>query len=137
VLTEVNDVGYLCWFGLSWCRYHFDWRRGAVVDMLLVGWWSWTSGISLKARCSGASVIVGRVRVDEWWRVIGFGQRLGVDLHLGGDVGWFIAVALSGLFSGLKQGGRQMLGLTSRSYIALNTKVWVKGHRRGYERGQR
>jgi hypothetical protein len=30
-----------------------------------------------------------------------------------------------------------MLGPNSQSYVALNTKVWVEGHRRGYERGQR
>jgi hypothetical protein len=45
--------------------------------------------------------------------VVGFGQRLGVDLRLGGDVGWLIAVALLELFSGLEHGGRQMLGLNS------------------------
>jgi hypothetical protein len=42
--------------------------------------------------------------------VDGFGWNLGVDLHQDGDIGWFIAVALSGLFSGLEHGGRQMLG---------------------------
>jgi hypothetical protein len=45
--------------------------------------------------------------------VAGVGWRLGVDLRLGGDVGWFIAVALSGLVLGLEHGGHQMLGLNS------------------------
>jgi hypothetical protein len=45
--------------------------------------------------------------------VASFGRRLGVDLRLDGYVGWFIMVALSGFFSGLEQGGREMLGLNS------------------------
>jgi hypothetical protein len=69
--------------------------------------------------------------------VVGFWRRLGVDLRLGGDVGWFVVVALSGLFLSLEHGGCQILGLNSRIYVALNTKAWVEGHRRGYERGQR
>jgi hypothetical protein len=32
----------------------------AVVDMLLVSWCSWTSGMSSKAGCSGPSVMVER-----------------------------------------------------------------------------
>jgi hypothetical protein len=32
-----------------------------VVDMLLVGWCSWTLGISVKARCSRPLVMVGRI----------------------------------------------------------------------------
>jgi hypothetical protein len=66
--------------------------------------------------------------------VVGFGRRLSVDIRLDGGVGWFIAVALSELFSGLENCGRQMLGLNSRSYIAPNMKVWVEGHRQEYER---
>jgi hypothetical protein len=38
-----------------------------------------------------------------------FGWNPGVDLHWDGDVGWFIAVVLSGLFSGLEHGGHQMI----------------------------
>jgi hypothetical protein len=38
----------------------------AVVDMLLAGWCSWTSGISPKVGCSGPSVMVERIRVDGW-----------------------------------------------------------------------
>jgi hypothetical protein len=45
--------------------------------------------------------------------VAGFGRRLGVDLRLDGDVGWFVMVALSELFSGLEHGGCQMLELNS------------------------
>jgi hypothetical protein len=33
----------------------------AVTDMLLVGWCSWTLGISPKAGCSGHSVMVERI----------------------------------------------------------------------------
>jgi hypothetical protein len=60
--------------------------------------------------------------------VAGFGRRLGVDLRLDGDVGWFVMVALSELFSGLEHGGCQMLELNSQSYVAPNMKVWVECH---------
>jgi hypothetical protein len=65
----------------------------------------------------------------------GFGQRFGINLRLGGDVGWFILVASLELFSGLEHGGHQMLELNSQSYVAPNTKVWVEGCRRRYMRG--
>jgi hypothetical protein len=52
-----------------------------------------------------------------------FGWNLGVDLHRDGDVGWFIAVVLSGLFSGLEHGGHQILGLNSRGYRVPDTEV--------------
>jgi hypothetical protein len=45
--------------------------------------------------------------------VDGFGWKLGVDLRRDGDVGWFIMMALSGLFLGIQYGGRQILGLNS------------------------
>jgi hypothetical protein len=45
---------------------------------------------------------------------ISFAQRFRVSLRLGGDVGWFVLVASRGLSSGLKHGGRQMLGPNSR-----------------------
>jgi hypothetical protein len=50
-------------------------------------------------------------------RGYGFGQRFRVGLSLGGDVGWFVWVASSGLSSGLDQGGRQMLGPNSRRLL--------------------
>jgi hypothetical protein len=40
----------------------------------------------------------------------GFDRMFGVSLCSGGDVGWFIAVASSGLSLGLEHGGRQMMG---------------------------
>jgi hypothetical protein len=55
----------------------------AVVDML-AGWYSWTSRISPKAGCSEPLVMVVRMGGRE---VDGFGSRLGVELHLDGDVG--------------------------------------------------
>jgi hypothetical protein len=57
----------------------------------------------------------------------GFDQRFGWCLHLGGDVGWFILVALSGLPSGLEHGGCQMLGSNSRGL--LNPEHGVKVRR--------
>jgi hypothetical protein len=55
--------------------------------------------------------------------VASFGWRLGVDLRLDDDVGWFVTMALSGLFSGLKHGGRQMLRPNNRSHVVPNTGV--------------
>jgi hypothetical protein len=62
-------------------------------------------------------------------RGFGFGQRFVVSLRLGGDIGWFILVASSGLPWGLEHSGCQTLGLNSRSYVVLNTKVQVEGYR--------
>jgi hypothetical protein len=93
---------------------------------------SCTSGMVSKVGCSATSAMVGRAQV--YWG-FGSGWRFGVSLHLGRDVGWFILVASSGLFSGLEHGGCQILRLNSQSYVAPNMKVWVKGHRRGCERG--
>jgi hypothetical protein len=48
--------------------------------MLLVGWCSLTSGMSLKAGCSGPSMMVERTSVDGWM-VLGGGlgcQMLGL-----------------------------------------------------------
>jgi hypothetical protein len=50
---------------------------------------------------------------DSRW-VLGFGSRFGAELHLDGDAGSFIWRTLSGYFSSLDHGGRQMLGLGSR-----------------------
>jgi hypothetical protein len=55
--------------------------------------------------------------------VAAFGWRFVVGLHLSGDAGEFITVALSGLFSDLEYDGCQMLGLNSRSYVVPNTNV--------------
>jgi hypothetical protein len=55
--------------------------------------------------------------------VDGFGWKLGVDLRGDGDVGWFIMMALSGLFLGIQHGGRQILGLNSRGYRVPDTEV--------------
>jgi hypothetical protein len=55
--------------------------------------------------------------------VDGFGWKLGVDLRRDGDVGWFIMMALSGLFLGIQHGGRQILGLNSRGYRVSDTEV--------------
>jgi hypothetical protein len=48
----------------------------------------------------------------------GFGRRFGVSLRLGGDAGWFIFVASSGLSSGLEHGGCQILGPNSRRLLS-------------------
>jgi hypothetical protein len=55
--------------------------------------------------------------------VASFGRGLGVDLRLDGDVGWFITVALSGLFSGIEHRGRQIFGPNRQSYVVPNTRV--------------
>jgi hypothetical protein len=49
----------------------------------------------------------------------GFGidRRFEWSLRLGGDVGWFVFVALSGLPSGLEHGGHQMLGSNSQGLL--------------------
>jgi hypothetical protein len=67
--------------------------------------------------------------------VAGFGWRIGVDLHLNEDGGWFGTVALSGLFSGLKHSGHQILGSNSQSHVVLNTGVYAEGCEQWYERG--
>jgi hypothetical protein len=40
------------------------WLGFATVEMVCVGWWRCTSGMFLKARCSGSSAMVGRFWVD-------------------------------------------------------------------------
>jgi hypothetical protein len=53
--------------------------------------------------------------VDGWW-------SLGVGLHLGGDVGWFIWVVLSRSSSSSEHGGCQMLGSNNQRLFDPNTR---------------
>jgi hypothetical protein len=65
--------------------------------------------------------------------VMGLGRRFGVDPRLDGDVSSFIWVALSGSFSCMKQGGRQMLGLRSQGLVSPKHGGLCKGVYEGVE----
>jgi hypothetical protein len=54
---------------------------------------------------------------------VGYRWILVVVLRLGADVGSVSSAASSGLFLSLEHGERQMLGLTVRGCLFLNTKV--------------
>jgi hypothetical protein len=62
----------------------------------------------------------------------GFDRMFVWSLRLGGDVGWLILVASSGLASGLDHGGHQMLGSNSRSLLdpkhGVKVRRWVTVH---------
>jgi hypothetical protein len=95
----------LVWVELAPLAFLLD--PAVVVEVLLLtGRWNWTYGMSLKASCSGPSVMVVRF----WW--VDCGWRVG-ELHLRvtrGDCRSLFLVALSGSSSTLKHGGRQILG---------------------------
>jgi hypothetical protein len=44
----------------------------------------------------------------------GFDRRFEWNLRQGGDIGWFVLVASSGLPSGFQHGGHQILGSNSQ-----------------------
>jgi hypothetical protein len=86
---------------------------------------------------SAASVMVGRAGVDGWWNEGWFWSKAWGKLSSGWSR-WLIHLGdIVRVVFGLKPRWAPILGLSSRSYVSPNTKVWVEGPLRGYEKGQR
>jgi hypothetical protein len=85
------------------------WFGSAAEEVVLIGWWKCTSGMSPYAGCSATLMMVGRIWADDW---LGGGGM--IDSYGGVPSGckhWLTLLGgMLGLSSSLEHSGPQMLG---------------------------